>query len=264
MHKFDTSDSAEQLMAVFEGQDAVVSCLRALGDQYKFIDAAIAANVKLFVPSEFGGDTNDAKAVQAVNVLFAEKVKVESYLKERETKISWAGIATGPFLDWGLSNGFWGFDFASSTATIYGDGEGRFAAASLADIGRSVAALLALPHPLPSEVRNRLIYFDSVTTTQNEILSAVEKFTGKTWKKEYVDTATQVQEGHQLVAAGDFWGGMVKVIRGLNFGGKDMDGVGLSADFEGKGLLDNQALGIEKTESLEEIVQQVVKEKQAA
>ena len=220
--------------------------------------------MKLFVTSEFGGDTTDEKAVEAANFIFGEKVKVQSYLKEREAKISWTGLATGAFLDWGLSHGFLGFDFASSTATIFDKGDGKFTAASLADIGRAVAALLALPHPLPKEVKNRLVYFASVATTQNEILSTIERVTGKTWQKEYVHTKTEVPEGQKLVAEGNFWGGAMKVIRGLNFGGTELDGIGLNSDFERRGILANKVLGIEKTESLEEIVKQVVKEKQAA
>ena len=54
-------DSAKSLKAAFQGQDAVISLVggTALGDQNKLIDAAIAAGVKRFLPSEYGSDTTN-------------------------------------------------------------------------------------------------------------------------------------------------------------------------------------------------------------
>ena len=48
-----------QLLSAFKGQDAIVVAIsRASAHKQKdFIDAAVKAGVKRFVPSEFGGDT---------------------------------------------------------------------------------------------------------------------------------------------------------------------------------------------------------------
>ena len=56
--------------------------------------------MKLFVTSEFGGDTNDAEMVKQAGFLFGKKLEVQKYLREREGKMQWTGVATGPFLDW--------------------------------------------------------------------------------------------------------------------------------------------------------------------
>lgn len=54
-----TDFSMNSLTEIFKGQDAVVSMLpiTALGDQGTIIEAAIAAGVKRFIPSEYGSDS---------------------------------------------------------------------------------------------------------------------------------------------------------------------------------------------------------------
>lgn len=51
--------SLSSLTEAFKGQDAVISMLpiTALGDQAVVIEAAIAAGVKRFIPSEYGSDS---------------------------------------------------------------------------------------------------------------------------------------------------------------------------------------------------------------
>jgi hypothetical protein len=53
-------DNLSSLTSPFRGQDAVVSTVGTFGisAQCSAIDAAIAAGVQRFVPSEFGGDTS--------------------------------------------------------------------------------------------------------------------------------------------------------------------------------------------------------------
>lgn len=57
--------SVGSLTEVFKGQDAVVSMLPivALGEQGVVIEAAIAAGVKRFLPSEYGSDTTVCRSL---------------------------------------------------------------------------------------------------------------------------------------------------------------------------------------------------------
>jgi uncharacterized protein YbjT (DUF2867 family) len=94
--------SHESLVTAFKGQDAVVSIAGAgqLFDQQKYIDAAITAGVKRFIPSEFGNDLSNPKAVELVP-LFKPKAQVTEYLHGKESNsFSWTAISTGPFFDW--------------------------------------------------------------------------------------------------------------------------------------------------------------------
>ena len=58
--------SLESLTKVFQGQDAVISMLpiTALAGQGIVIEAAIAAGVKRFLPSEYGSDSTVYKGLQ--------------------------------------------------------------------------------------------------------------------------------------------------------------------------------------------------------
>jgi uncharacterized protein YbjT (DUF2867 family) len=97
-----TDYSSNSLVSAFEGQDAVVSIAGPgqLSDQQQYIDAAIAAGVKRFMPSEFGSDISNPKARELVPI-FAPKAQVTEYLEAKESDtFSWSAVANGPFFDW--------------------------------------------------------------------------------------------------------------------------------------------------------------------
>ena len=91
-------ESLGSLKSALEGQDAIVSLVagHAIPTQTKLIDAAIAAGVKRFIPSEFGCDTSDPRLLEAVPI-FKAKVEVQKYLKNKEKEISWTNVITGAF-----------------------------------------------------------------------------------------------------------------------------------------------------------------------
>ena len=89
-------------MPAFKGQDAiVVTIARASAHKQKdFIDAAVKAGVKRFVPSEFGGDTDNEKALAILPRLYGGKKEVVDYLKEKENDgLTWSAFVTGPFFE---------------------------------------------------------------------------------------------------------------------------------------------------------------------
>lgn len=68
-------------------------------NQQKLIDAALAAGVKRFIPSEFGNNTADER-VRALAPLLDGKKAIVDYLKEKQDRLSWTALITGPFFDW--------------------------------------------------------------------------------------------------------------------------------------------------------------------
>ncbi|EFQ27058.1 NmrA-like family protein [Colletotrichum graminicola] len=174
-----TDFSKESLLEAFRNQDAVVSAVTssqsdALMLQKNLVDAAIAAGVKVFVPSEYGIDTADGTAPKYVPAL-AEKIQVVEYLKERQDKISWTAIVTGAIFDWGLKlPGFGGLDVAARTVTIFDGGDIPYDATNLDQVGKAIAKTLKKP----KLTRNQHVYVNSFTVTQNKVLSALEKATG--------------------------------------------------------------------------------------
>lgn len=97
-----TDFSIRDLYSAFQGQDAVISAVGATAftEQKKFVDAAIHAGVKRFIPSEFSSNTPN-EAVRQMLPLFIQKKEVLDYLKSKESAgLTWTGIATALLFDW--------------------------------------------------------------------------------------------------------------------------------------------------------------------
>jgi len=91
-----------ELLEAFTGQDAVISTIAtsAAVQQKAIIDAAIKAGVKRFVPSEFGSDTRNKKAMAILPQYFKGKLETVEYLKEKEKEgLTWTAFVTGPFFE---------------------------------------------------------------------------------------------------------------------------------------------------------------------
>lgn len=100
VHKTDFSPSS--LRSLLRGQDVLISAVggTAFTEQKKFVDAAIEAGVKRFIPSEFSTSSEDDAVIQLLP-LFQQKRGIIKYLKEKEEEgLSWTGIATSGLFDW--------------------------------------------------------------------------------------------------------------------------------------------------------------------
>jgi hypothetical protein len=239
-------DSHDSLKDAFQGQDAVISLVggMALGDQNKLIDAAIAAGVKRFLPSEYGSNTPDKRVREFAPFLKAKTGTVD-YLKSKEKEISWTSIITNAFFDWGLRVGFLGFDGSSKTATIFDGGDVVFSGTNLHQIG--VTIVKALEHA--DLTKNQYVLVSGFQTTQNEILAAAEKVTGAKWTVNQASTKKHVEEGRAKVQSGDF-SGFSNLILGILYDKEQKLGELPSSD------LWNEKLGVPK-EGLEETIKAV-------
>ncbi|KAF4335652.1 hypothetical protein FBEOM_10489 [Fusarium beomiforme] len=245
-----TDFSEADLVNALKGQDVVISALGIEGfDQQKtIVDAAVHAGVKRFLPSEFSSSSEDPVVLQLVP-LFEKKKDLIEYLKSKEKDgLSWTGLATGLLFDWGLANGFLGFDIAKRAATIWDDGNKKFTLTNEKQLARAVTSVLG--HP--DETRNRYLYVYSVETTQNEIVRSVEKISGLNWTINSTSTEQQIAEAKRLLGAGDFSGGYI-LVRATTYG----DVPGLRANYAQAKDLANGALGLE-VESVEETVKRVI------
>jgi hypothetical protein len=90
------------LIEVFKGQDAVLSLISTVdvSQQETIIDAAVAAGVKRFLPSEFGSDTS-VENLTEVSPVLAPKQEVVRYLRTKEAAgLSWTALCAGSWIDW--------------------------------------------------------------------------------------------------------------------------------------------------------------------
>ncbi|KAI1638368.1 hypothetical protein F4809DRAFT_600540 [Biscogniauxia mediterranea] len=220
-------ESVDSLKSALEGQDAVVSTIAtvAIGGQYPLVDAAVAAKVKRFIPSEFGVNTRILGDLPIGKILQG-KIKTLDYIdaKSKENPdFTWTGISTGLFFDWGLLHGSVGYDKKTRTATIYDSGNEPVQVSNLPFIGRAVAAILSNP----SKTANKYLTIASFNPTQNEILDILEKETGEKWKVTHATTAEAEKVGVEKLGRGDF-SSFLDLLRARIF----RDGAGLAVKGE--------------------------------
>lgn len=103
VHRISDDYPEAELLKAFRGQDAIISTVAtavAAIKQKSFIDAAIKAGVKRFVPSEFGSDTRNEKAMSILPQYFKGKRETVEYLVGKEKEgLSWSVFVTGPFFE---------------------------------------------------------------------------------------------------------------------------------------------------------------------
>ena len=183
--KVDFNDSAS-IRPALEGISVVISCVAtlAMGSQNALIDASCAAGVQRFIPAEFGMDS--------LNPFCAElpvchpKVATQKYLADKAREIptfTWTGIAVGLFLDWGLDVGFI-LNPAQHTGTLYNGGGVPFSSTTLADIGKAVLGVIRNQE----KTANRLLYVQSATVTQKQLIQYAKDKDEKEWSLERQDT----------------------------------------------------------------------------
>ena len=240
----------DALTTAFHGQDVVLNAIAGLSisDQHRIIDAAVAAGVKRYVPSEFGLNNLDPRA-QALSPVFKEKGDVQLYLKSLESgSFSWTSFANGMWLKWSLQQKFLGLDYANQKFTVYDDGNGYFSTTRLEDTGAAVVAALKKPE----ETANKLLYISNFATTQNEVFAMIEELSGKKFERSYVNTEDIIADARKRLAEGDVYAAYPLIEVGFVTGK-------YSGHLEKEGPLANELLGVPKRE-----LRDVVKEALAA
>ena len=230
--------SLDSLTSALQGQDAFVSTLShtAITGQIRLVDAALAAGVKRFIPSEFGSDTNNALARKLP--VYADKVKVQGYIEEKAKEhhgFTYTGIYTSAFFDWGLRLGL------LLGKEKYDGGEQRFSVTRLETIGKAVVAVLQKPQ----ETANRDVYVHDAVVTQNQMA----KMSGKEWEAEEVSTEVAEREAYAELEKPqpDFrlalYGFIKRAIWGRGYGGEftkvdnEMLGLGIMSEEEVQSLV---------------------------
>ena len=218
-----TDYSFESLKSIFHGQDAVV-CLVAtsgLKAELTMVDAAAAAGVKWFIPSEFGHNTSDPRVIELLP-LFSEKVKVVDHLRTKEKDgLSWTGIHTALFFDWGLEKStVLGFDLRNKSARLWDGGNNKVCLTNLQTIALAILHILTDP-ATNEETKNRSVNISTVSTTQSEILAALEAVSATKWEVAHVTSAEGKQAGQQKLASGDPWA-FLDILQYIAFGNEEL------------------------------------------
>jgi hypothetical protein len=106
--------------------------------------------------------------------------------------------------------GYMGFNIKEQKAVLYGDGTATWSTTMRASIGLAVKNAMLIP----AETANKHMFIDSFTISQNDVLAAFEKATGK-WEVSHADLENDKKEGLEKMAKGDFIGA-ANLIRYIN------------------------------------------------
>ncbi|KAL2816699.1 hypothetical protein BJX63DRAFT_387130 [Aspergillus granulosus] len=190
--KIADSYPLDDLVAAFKGQDAIVNAITSFSvtEQLKFIDAAITAGVKRYLPSEYGLD-NNTPAARELSVVFRDKGVVQDYLREKVkegTGLTWTTIACGMWIGWSLRNNFLGLNYPTRTMTLTDDGRGAFSTTTLANTALALNRILLNP----STTANQIVFLSDFATTQEELVQTIERLTGEKWTRKSINTAEDI------------------------------------------------------------------------
>lgn len=239
-------NSLDSVTAAFKGQDAVVSTVGAAGvpGQGILVAAAAAANVKRFLPSDYGCDLANAKA--AAMPVFKGKIATHAALREAaaakpDGAFTYTLVCNNAFLDWGLEKNFL-LNWKESKPRLFDGGEKRFSATTLDTVGQAVVGVLT--HP--AETANRFVYVKDIDVSQKQLLAIAKKVAGpgKTWEEpDVLDTAELEKSSYESLAKGQVTPAvMFNFLFRVIFGPEEYGGLLEKTD--------NELLGIkEKTEA---------------
>ncbi|RSL92258.1 hypothetical protein CEP52_013921 [Fusarium oligoseptatum] len=226
----EDSYPSEALVSAFSGQDAVINCMTSLavGEQLRFIDAAVAAKVRRYVSSEYGLNNNKPEA-RALNSVFREKGEIQDYLRSKEsTGLEWMAIACGMWLKWSAQHDFLGMHIMEKKFVVWDDGDGWFSTTTEENTALALVNALAKKW---DETKNQVVWLSDFAITQNMLLAAIERIS---------------EEKQAAVASGDPYAVYALIETGFvtgKFGGH----------LEKEGQIMNELLGLPK-KSLDEVV----------
>ncbi|GKZ84902.1 hypothetical protein AnigIFM56816_010462 [Aspergillus niger] len=230
-------NSVESLTTALKGVDAVVSTVggAAVDNQTVLIDAAIAAGVNRFIPSEFGNVTTNPKVEKFP--VYSSVFKIRNYLQEKAAagKLSWTVLACGAFLDLVLNTPTL-LDFQNHTVTMLDEGDNRVSSTSLPAVGRAIAAILQNF----DATENRVMHVSEAILTQNQLIGFAKEIRPDIeWSISKEQSSLLLQESLEEFGAGDFSvPTFMKLLKGTALAG---DTYGAAFD-----VTDNELLGIKE------------------
>ncbi|KAK3348967.1 isoflavone reductase [Lasiosphaeria hispida] len=244
--------SIESVTKAFAGQDAVISTIASaeIGNQNIFADAAIAAGVKRYIPSEFGHNSRPGKLQGPAAALLAGKTKAVDYLIEQaktHPEFTWTGVSTSPFFDWGLDMGVFGIDFKNKTARIFDSGNQPASACTLAFVGEATVAVLQHEE----ETANKYIEVAEFQVTQNQIIAILEEESGAKFTVSREKTSDLARIGLEKISRGEYHASFLDILQSITF----VDGAPYAIPDD---VLANKTLGLQSRD-LRDVLKDYVK-----
>ncbi|KZL79716.1 isoflavone reductase family protein [Colletotrichum incanum] len=206
---------SDALKEALKGQDAFVDCTLVHDDTpTRLIDAAAAAGVYRYIPSDFSLDFNN-RNVHGLPVFFKKDMNDKHLIKKcEETGMTWSIICNGAFLDWNLRSGFMNIDIYKKKVNYINDGSNVHVWTTLEATGKAVSGTLL--HP--SETENRPVYVQSVNKSQKQMADLCKEALGfDDWEETKSDMEHVLAGALEEFQAGNFgWNVFGDMIRYAN------------------------------------------------
>ncbi|EFX02284.1 isoflavone reductase family protein [Grosmannia clavigera kw1407] len=252
-------DADEDVLEAYKDFDTVVSAVgrNAIEKQVRLIDLAAhrAPSIVRFLPSEFGTDI-DYCAASAAEIPHQKKRRVRACLAG-QTSLAYSFVVTGPFADLFIGNlpaepRVGSFDLVTRTAFLAAP-DGPVGLTTMADVGRALVAVLHHPDVCDG----RAVYVHSFVTTPATILAEFERQTASSnaaaaWTVHHT-TLSQLRDIEQDARAHAAPLADLFTLRRIWAEG------GTLYDH-----MDNEAIGLTSTDSLEDVVHAAVERPVAA
>lgn len=155
-----------------------------LPGQSVIVEAAVAAGVKRFLPSDFGCDLGNPKGGPLP--VYKNKIVIHKQLREAaaaKPDFTYTLVCNNAFLDWGLQKNVL-LNWKDAKPKLYDGGKSVFSATTLDSVGQAVVGVLSHPE----ETKNRFVYVKDIDISQNRLLEIAKK----------VDPAKQWEEPIQI------------------------------------------------------------------
>ncbi|KAH7350604.1 saccharopine dehydrogenase-like oxidoreductase [Rhexocercosporidium sp. MPI-PUGE-AT-0058] len=187
----DISSPISTLAQLFSPYDLIISCLgyaSGPGSQIKITQAVLEANVKRYIPWQFGADY-DVIGRGCAQPVWDEQLDVRDMLRaQRGTE--WIIVSTGIFMSFLFEPFFGVVDLLGQGGDGTGNGEvvvralggweNKVSVTTPEDIGR-LTAMIVLAEP---KIRNEIVYVAGETVSYGRFADIVERVTGKKVKRE--------------------------------------------------------------------------------
>lgn len=189
-----------ELVTAFEGMEVIVSAISMFGmlEQFKFIDAAVAAGVKRYFPTEYGLDKIPDWLVE-IRPVFRIKHEVREYLKSKENGgLSWTGVVCNSLFEFAVLHGLGQVDLNTRFIELVDGGTTRWASTTLDTVGLAIVRSIERP----AQTKNREILIQDFMTSQKDIFEAVETRVGP-WEAKELNSDTWLRQAMERVRNGD-------------------------------------------------------------
>jgi hypothetical protein len=193
--------SVPSLTTALKGKDVLIATLAmdAISFQFPLLEAAIAAGVKRYIPSEYSGITLDPVAKQMPPlklVMDAQKAALDA---AEEGKIEYTIIAPGGFLNLML-NAPIVLDWEHATARLYDGGESKMSVSRLSTVAKAIRSVL----DKGDQYKNKIVKVHDGIITQAKTLAIAKQEKPETkWTEIHVDTVPFVEDGLKKLADGE-------------------------------------------------------------